>query len=82
MRLQKTVGPKLVHRYNLKTAATLSGNLKPGFSTGIVLKEIGSFLEENLPLGYSYEWTGMSYQEQATQGQAGKIFLLATFFAT
>jgi len=81
VRLQKTVGPKLVHRYNLKTAATLSGNLKPGFSTGIVLKEIGSFLEENLPLGYSYEWTGMSYQEQATQGQAGKIFLLATFFA-
>src|SRR6202008_2164649 len=34
-----------------------------------------------LPAGYSYEWTGTAYQEQAASGQTGTILALAVLFA-
>jgi multidrug efflux pump subunit AcrB len=34
-----------------------------------------------LPAGYSYEWTGTAYQEQAASGQTGIILALAVLFA-
>lgn len=33
-----------------------------------------------LPKGFSYEWSGMSYQEKQTQGQIGYIIALAITF--
>ncbi len=36
---------------------------------------------ETLPPGYSFEWTGTAYQEQAASGQTGLIMSLAILFA-
>ena len=36
---------------------------------------------KNLPPGYAYEWTGMSYQEKQNQGQIGILITLALIFA-
>ncbi|MGA2289839.1 efflux RND transporter permease subunit, partial [Bradyrhizobium sp.] len=37
--------------------------------------------KSTLPAGYSYEWTGTAYQEQAAAGQTGTILALAVLFA-
>src|SRR6201982_241609 len=37
--------------------------------------------KSTLPPGYSYEWTGTAYQEQAAAGQTGIILGLAILFA-
>jgi multidrug efflux pump subunit AcrB len=37
--------------------------------------------KSTLPSGYSYEWTGTAYQEQAASGQTGIILALAVLFA-
>jgi multidrug efflux pump subunit AcrB len=36
---------------------------------------------KTLPAGYTYEWTGTAYQEQAASGQTGIILGLAILFA-
>ena len=41
----------------------------------------GAGLEQTLPSGYGYEWTGTAYQEVAASGQTGAILGLAVLFA-
>ncbi|WP_312771989.1 efflux RND transporter permease subunit, partial [Escherichia coli] len=41
----------------------------------------GEILAENLPAGYDYAWSGMSYQEQQTGNQAIWIVLAAVVMA-
>ena len=36
---------------------------------------------KTLPPGYTFEWTGTAYQEQATGGQTGIVLGLAVLFA-
>lgn len=40
-----------------------------------------ALLAQNLPQGYSYSWSGMSWQEQQTGGQVVFIYLAALVFA-
>ena len=37
-------------------------------------------LTKGLPKGFSYQWSGMSFQEQANQGQVGYLLILAVTF--
>jgi multidrug efflux pump subunit AcrB len=39
------------------------------------------FAATTLPAGYGWEWSGLSYQERRTSGQALSIFVLAFVFA-
>ncbi len=36
---------------------------------------------KTLPAGFSYEWTGTSYQEKAASGQTGAVLALSVLFA-
>ena len=38
-------------------------------------------IRKTLPLGYTLEWSGTAYQEQATGGQTGIVLGLAVLFA-
>ena len=38
-------------------------------------------ISKDLPTGYQYSWTGMSYQEQVASGQTFMIFAMAFVFA-
>ena len=72
-------GAEYYERYNLYRAATINGSAKPGYSSG----QANAAMEEtarSLPAGYSYEWTGATYQEKKTGGQTPYIFGLALLF--
>src|SRR3546814_7671800 len=52
------------------------GNAAPGHSTGEAIAEMER-LANALPVGFAYEWTGMSYEEQQAGGQVGMLLGLS-----
>ncbi|MCC2970772.1 efflux RND transporter permease subunit [Massilia sp. IC2-476] len=76
-------GPMQTIRYNGYPAMSLSGDAKPGYSTGDALAEMER-LAAKLPPGFAYEWTGQSREEQLSGGTMGILMafsLLAIFLA-
>src|SRR6185436_3697044 len=51
----------------------------PGYSSGQAAQAMEE-LAKTLPVGYSYEWTGATFQEKKTGGQTGFIFALSLLF--
>ncbi|MCK9506701.1 MAG: efflux RND transporter permease subunit, partial [Porticoccaceae bacterium] len=70
------VGPAQLARYNGYPAFKISGDAAPGYSSGEAMMELER-ITSKLPLGIGYEWTGLSYQEQAAGAQASSLFALA-----
>lgn len=74
------LGPQVVEHYNLYRSCTINGDASPGFSSGQAMNAMEEVADASLPEGYSYEWTGMSYQEKLAGGQVSVIFVLALLF--
>ncbi|WP_421187344.1 efflux RND transporter permease subunit [Aeromonas enteropelogenes] len=73
-------GPDTLSNYNMFSAATINGAPAPGYSSGDVVKAIDRLAEEALPSGYSYEWSGMTYQEMKAGNLAPIAFALSLLF--
>ncbi len=80
-RLELAQGPERVERYNMFRSATVNGNAAPGRSSGQAIAAMQRVSGTTLPGGFTFEWTGMAYQE-IKAGQAGSaILLLSVLFA-
>ncbi len=78
---QKNIlSPRQITRYNQYPAATVMGTPNANSSSGQAMDRTEEILK-NLPPGYAYEWTGMSYQEKQNKGQINMLILLAVTFA-
>ena len=71
-----TAGTPQVDRYNGYPAMTIAGMAAPGQSTGEAMNEMER-LAEQLPEGFAYEWTGISYEEKQSAGQIGLLLGLS-----
>jgi hydrophobe/amphiphile efflux-1 (HAE1) family protein len=69
-------GPTRLERYNGLPAMEIQGSPTPGESTGTAMARMEA-LAKKLPPGVGYEWTGLSYEEQASSGQAGSLYALS-----
>ena len=69
-------GPVQVVRYNGYPSMRIVGDARPGYSTGQAMAEMERIAAQ-LPAGFSYEWTGLSYQEKESSGQATQLFAIA-----
>jgi multidrug efflux pump len=69
-------GPISVSRYNLSTAASISGNVQ-GVSTGDAIKNINRVTAETLPLSMKTEWTEIMFMQIRAGNTAMFIFLLS-----
>ncbi len=77
-----TSGPTALERYNGYPSMTIAGAPVPGVSTGEALDEMERLAAE-LPPGFAFEWTGLSYEERQAEGQVAPLLLLsvvAVFF--
>ncbi len=72
-----TLGPIDVPHYNLYNAAKINGQPALGYSSGQAIKVMEEIADAVLPEGFSYEWTGTTFQEQKTGNVAGLIFGLS-----
>ncbi|MEO8449356.1 MAG: multidrug efflux RND transporter permease subunit [Gemmatimonadota bacterium] len=71
-----TAGTPQVDRYNGYPAMTISGMAAPGRSTGEAMAEMER-LARQLPEGFAFEWTGISYEEKQSAGQIGLLLGLS-----
>ncbi len=78
--LKRVFGPETVTRNNLFNAVTINGTPKPGYSTGDAINAIKETAKQVLPRGYSYEWTGMTREENNAGSQTTIIFILSVVF--
>jgi multidrug efflux pump len=67
-------GPTQIVGFNYYPSVRISGEAKPGFTSGDAIAEMER-LAARLPRGFGYDWTGQSLQEKQSGSQAP--FLLA-----
>lgn len=66
-----------VPHYNLFATARVNGGPAPGFSSGQAVKAMEEVARSVLPEGFSFEWTGTTFQEQKTGNISTYIFGLS-----
>ena len=74
--LTKTYGPNDLSRFNLYNAISINATAARGYSSGEAIKAVKETAAEVLPTGYSYEYGGMTREEEASSGNIGTIFAL------
>lgn len=78
--MEKVYGPQTINRFNLFTAVTVNGAPDVGFSSGDAIKAVEQVAAETLPVGFGYEYSGMTREELSSGSQAVYIFLLCLIF--
>jgi gold/copper resistance efflux pump len=69
---RETTGPDPISRYNGFASADLSGGPAPGVSAGDAVAAMEQILARELPEGFGYEWTDLTYQ-QMRDGSSGLL---------
>ena len=71
-----TMGPMRLERYNGQPAMEIQGMAGPGKSSGEAMTAMAA-LTKKLPPGFGFEWTGLSYEQMASSGQALPLYGLS-----
>jgi hydrophobe/amphiphile efflux-1 (HAE1) family protein len=78
--LKPIVGPETVPHYNNYASALVNGGPAPGFSTGQAIAAMERAAATALPRDFTYEWTGITFQELKAGSIAIMVFALASVF--
>jgi len=70
-----TTGPPSLSRYQGYGAINIVGSPAPGHSSGEAMKMMEEIVQNDLPAGFGYDWSGMSYQE-ILAGNAATLLLV------
>ena len=78
--ITRELGPRTMSRYQMYPAAALKVMPVPGVASGEVMADVKRVLTEELPAGFGFEWSGITYQEQRNSGSAAPLIALAILF--
>jgi len=70
------IGPTQLQRYNGQSSLEIQGQSAPGKSSGASMNEMEKLIAK-LPKGIGFEWTGQSFQEKLSGGQAPMLYALS-----
>lgn len=76
-KIEYSSGPDTLDRFNNLPAVKLIGSAAPGISSGDALKAVERVADASLPPGFTYDWTGASYQEKQSTDSTGITLGLA-----
>ena len=74
-----TYGAPELDRYNGQSSFEIVGDPAPGVSSGQAMKTMQQLVAK-LPHGISSDWTGLSYQEELSGGQAPYLYAVSILF--
>ena len=69
-------GPTQLTRYNGQPSMEILGAPAPGVASGVALRAMEE-MQAKLPPGTRLDWTGLSYEEQLSGGQAPALYALS-----
>ena len=72
-------GSPRLERYNGFSAMEIQGSAAPGYSTGQAMDEMERLVKK-LPNGFASEWSGISFQERSSGGQAPMLYGISLLF--
>ena len=75
-----TAGPVMVLRYNLYSAAAVTGNPAPGVSSGQAIGLMQEIAHQELPASMAYDWTELTYLQLQAGNVAIYVFALGVVF--
>jgi multidrug efflux pump len=78
--IEERLAPATITRYNLFTAADVTGGTKPGTSTGQAIHIMEELARKVLPPSMGFEWTDLTYQQILEGNTAIYIFPLCVLF--
>jgi multidrug efflux pump subunit AcrB len=78
--VRDTSGPVMVLRYNLYSAAAITGDAAPGASSGQALERMERVAAKDLPASMAYEWTDLAFLQLEAGNTAMWFFVLAVAF--
>lgn len=78
--LNRVYGPQSISRFNLYTSMGINGSPNPGYSSGDAIKAINEVAAQSLPVGYAFEYSGMTREEISAGSQTFFIFMLVIIF--
>ncbi|NDW12843.1 efflux RND transporter permease subunit [Bacteroides sp. 214] len=71
--LSKVYGPQSLNRFNMYNSIAMNGAATDGYSSGDAIRAINE-VAETLPRGYSYDFSGITREENSTSNNAIIIF--------
>lgn len=78
--MKMTYGPQEIDRFNLFTSINVNASAADGYSTGDVIKAMEEVSKDNLPSGYTYEYSGLTRSEQESSNSTMIILVLCLVF--
>ncbi len=71
--------PAALARFNGSASMEISGQAAAGVSSGTAMTTMANLVKQ-LPTGFGYAWSGMSYQEQLSGAQAPLLYAVSLLF--
>ena len=78
--IERVYGPSNINRFNLFTAINVTATVADGYSTGEAIKAVEEVAREQLPAGYTYDYSGLTRQEAQSSNSTALIFVLCIVF--
>ncbi|HLS71756.1 MAG TPA: efflux RND transporter permease subunit [Chitinophagaceae bacterium] len=78
--LNRTYGPQTINRFNLYTSIAINGAPNSGYSSGDAIQAIEEVAAQTLPIGFGFEYSGMTREELAAGSQTVFIFAIVLIF--
>jgi multidrug efflux pump len=78
--VRDTSGPVMVMRYNMYSAAAITGDAGPRTSSGQAMAIMEQLADKNMPRSMAYEWTDLAYMQLEAGNKAMWFFGLAVVF--
>ena len=74
--LTKIYAPESLSRFNMFPSITITGRAAQGYSSGDAIRAIAEVSKEALPIGYSYDFGGITREEAASTNNTVIIFVI------
>jgi len=71
--ISESTSPQVITHYNLFRSAEIDGSAAPGYSSGQAIQAMDT-VAQKLPLGFNYEWSGLSLEEIKSGKQSALLF--------
>ncbi len=68
-------GPDFLPHFNGLPAAKVNGSAAAGYSSGQAIKAMEDVAREVLPAGYTFEWSGLAFEETQSAGTSTSAFV-------
>lgn len=80
LKLTRVYGAQSVSRFNLFPAIQVNGTAAQGYSSGQAIAAVREVARQTLPVGYGFEFGGMSREEASSGRSTAMIFLICIVF--